>query len=787
MTEYLIMLVPGLIGAICFLQLKKEKKSWLKILGYTLVLDACSNIAIRVTLYMIGMHEFRLADMGLSFKIKYLVLGIVFACGMALMAWNVRNFRKGYGKQVLKTMFPATLFLIITYAVFTPSSLFLGNTEEFRVHYADILPIILGIALVMYLIVNGIALLIFGGRFLGNFSAFVFSIALGVYVQGNFLNPQFPTMDGTDLNWSVYQTQIVISSVFWIVCVVGCQALYVFGKTKAEKIMKYAAYFITAVQVVSLLTLILTSGQYDAVNYGYTKEGEFSVGTDENIIIFVVDCMDATALETHISEDEKFADKWRDFTFFSNAVSGGAPTIVAMPLLLTGIEYDPTYTSIEDYLGEVWKEADLYRDLEENEYDVRFYSDFESICGVNESIVDNIGVIERYYIGDYKRFADYLYKLTNLYTMPQVMKEEYWFATSEIQETITTPDDIYSINDVQFYQDLLKEEKIGTDYQKSLRVYHLYGVHLPYNMTENVERMPENTGTEKQQLKGVLKEVELYLDMLKASGVYEQSTIIVTGDHGQHQEGSLETNPGILIKKAYQEQDFSESTVPIHFRNVVATMASTFSPDYSAYGPSVYDITHESDVERYHTVDETVRKRAFAEELNEDVEEYSRYLVSEDAKDVGGYVLYEPDKINRLSYTLGDVIDFTQTGEYTDDIHYRVYKENGVGIASNELTLCFELEKDIERNLELHFVYADLYNESQTVEIYANGRKVEDAIYTKEQSGQEHVVVIPKECMEDTVLVLRMVFPNAVTPHQLDPNDPDTRVLSVAFETMYLK
>ena len=58
---------------------------------------------------------------------------------------------------------------------------------------------------------------------------------------------------------------------------------------------------------------------------------------------------------------------------------------------------------------------------------------------------------------------------------------------------------------------------------------------------------------------------------------------------------------------------------------------------------------------------------------------------------------------------------------------------------------------------------------------------------TKDGIGEDMVVTIPKDMIEDEELIIRMVFPNAVTPNQLDRNNPDRRVLSVAFASMWLQ
>ena len=61
------------------------------------------------------------------------------------------------------------------------------------------------------------------------------------------------------------------------------------------------------------------------------------------------------------------------------------------------------------------------------------------------------------------------------------------------------------------------------------------GPHAPYTINEYVERVSENQGTFMGQLKGSFRIVYEYLDQLKTLGKYEDSTIIVMGDHGERQ------------------------------------------------------------------------------------------------------------------------------------------------------------------------------------------------------------------------------------------------------------
>ena len=87
----------------------------------------------------------------------------------------------------------------------------------------------------------------------------------------------------------------------------------------------------------------------------------------------------------------------------------------------------------------------------------------------------------------------------------------------------------------------------------------------------------------------------------------------------------------------------------------------------------------------------------------------------------------------------------------------------------------------------MRFVYQKVYNDIQNVRVYAMGNRVAWLKCTTEACGTEQTVSIPEECIEDDIFVIRMVFPNAVTPHQLDVNDLDSRILSIGLEKMVIE
>lgn len=762
----------------------KNTPSLSKLAVYALFCTLSTNLIILAGLKCIGMQDFNLFQMSRSFKVKWLALEGILTLLLTYILKNILHLNRAHCKDILKRIFPSALFLSVTYAIYTPSSLFLSNIEEFSLHYIHVIPCILCMTVFLMAGVCLLALCMANQKTIGFYTSLIFAASLGIYVQSNFLNPKLPALDGIEINWMLYRKESRISLLFWLLCIILIPLSSLLWKDKTEKPIKYAAYFLSAMQLLSLPVLLFTNRLDESAHYDFTKTGEFSIGEENNILLFVVDTVQSNVMEEYLTSDAYDGIWLDDFTFFDNAVSGGAPTSVAFPLLLTGIEYDPSQ-SMEEYTSEIWEETPLYDDLNERNYDVRFYTGGHSITNYPDGMIANRTYNGGVGIGDYPEFGSKLYQLVNFYVMPQFLKDRFWMSTDDFRGSIAYSNNGYKLNDVQFYHDLQSVSGISSDYENALRLYHLCGVHKPYTMNENIETVEKDSVTEQQVLAGDMKIIQEYLTYLKKSGLYEASTIMILGDHGRHEANNIEDNPAVLIKLPQESHPLAHNSAPIHFRNIVATIAKTMMDDYSAYGPCVYDINENSDVERLHTVDSTIRSRIAVEEGYDESADYTRFFILGDARE-RIYQVWNPCNINHIEYTIGEPIDFTRDNEYAKEINYRLYKENNAATASNELSICFALDNYKKSDLALHFTYSGVYNETQKIRFYAGGSKVGNITCTQENAGEDHTITIPKAAVKDGMLTLRMVFPGAVTPNQLDRNNPDTRVLSVAFDSMLL-
>lgn len=139
-------------------------------------------------------------------------------------------------------------------------------------------------------------------------------------------------------------------------------------------------------------------------------------------------------------------------------------------------------------------------------------------------------------------------------------------------------------NQHQYYR-TLKERGLTLDVESNYFILqHLRGVHPPYNIDENGKSL--QNATLEQSAKGYFLMVEEYLRQMKDLGVYDNSTIIITADHGSGRD----TQIIYFIKEAGKRQDAMQiSTAPISNKDLIPTILASIGEDYSSFGKSIYD------------------------------------------------------------------------------------------------------------------------------------------------------------------------------------------------------
>lgn len=728
--------------------------------------------------------------------IRYTFTIIILATLIMATVKSIKNVRDKVKTDIMGGM-PAILALSSTLGFFLPSLLVLNNSKDFMIGLIELSIVTIPAVVIMLVFLLSIYIILPQETIRLRYSCLLTGITTGLYLQSNWINPKLPELDGRMVDWSRYRWSIIVNCAIWIIIIVLPQIIVKRKKISnlIKKGIRYVSIALIGVQLLVLIITVILPRDTVMPSIRLTKEGEFSLGKQKNVVIFVMDSLGSTNYEAAVSAHPDILNILDDFTYFSNEVAGGSYTDLGIPMLLTGVEYDPEYISYSDYLDDAWSTVDIYDKLVESGYDVRLYTDRRYITGVSADIIANaVSGGDRYFIEERLPFTKQLYKLTGYYAFPTIIKRFFWMNTTDIVKYIENGnEDLKGVEDILefdegvvfdddlFHREFVANNGVDVDYDKAYRVYHMVGPHEPYTLGSDGYTSPDGISDEAEQIAGCFRIVKEYLEDMKKKNIYDSATIIITADHGPAGiENGIQQNSCLLIKQSDTKHDYMENAAPVHVRNLISTIADETGLDYMKYGPRVWDIDSSSDVERLHTA-----RRASIGDVFPDIpqdQHSARFYIGGDATDVGSIRLMIGSERNRINYKMGDIIQFSDDSAYTKKLVDNLYYDKTGAIATNELFLNFELEGYSGGDLLLSFMADRVYNDTQRVRVYAEGERIATLDCKQADKDEPYTIVIPKEFIRNDFLPIRMVFPGAITPEMSQIDSMDNHLYSIHFD-----
>ena len=518
--------------------------------------------------------------------------------------------------QVREILFPV-LFLAVTVFICIPGIMFLTNSHEFLVKYIQALPCMLIPAAAVFAAGLGAGWLIRKkGTLCGVYIDLVFGFTMGMYIQSNILNSRLSQLDGTEMVWNDGSKMSLFSVAVWIACLALPHILRRLAEGAWRKICLYGSMLLIIMQTGSLVPLILSAPNDIGNSWALTKENEFELSANRNTVVFVVDTLDAQWAEKHVLSEPDLKEDLTDFTYFDNVVSGGAPTILGMPAMLTGEIYGKT-NEYREFIREANERNPLFADLKKAGVTIRMYTLLKYLDGTDLSLIDNaIRPEEEYRPADPVQFAKSLYKLTAFIGMPYPLKKHFVVYTGVLTNNaklVNTSDEGYVLDDPQFYRDFTARGITLSDRDAVFALYHLKGAHGPYTMDENAQGVPEGDSDLKKQIRGSMKIISEFIAEMKEKDLYDRSTIIITADHGGV---ALYQNPAVFVKAAGERHPFRTNSAPLTFRNLRATFAASLAAETGEeYGEGMFDVDEAAEVPaRRHTYAAVLHKRVFPDQ-----------------------------------------------------------------------------------------------------------------------------------------------------------------------------
>ncbi len=526
----------------------------------------------------------------------------------------------GVDKNKLITSLLAGFTLPFVLCICSTLNVFFTNADEFYFSPADFMGFYTLIGLGAFAVITLLLLLTKG--LLRNILFSLFS-GLGVmaFVQTMITTLSFKGLPGDGNVAPSPQWANVLNFCLWVIAI-GAAIWFGSLTNKAEKGRTVLSFLLILVLVMQTFTVVPSAITYasskssdegtvptdGSVSYLTTKD-MFQLSKKKNVVVFLVDRFDSYYFDELVNTDSHFFDDFDGFTYYADNISTYPRTYPATTSILTGVDNDFSGTRLE-YFEKAYGESTFLRDLKDNNFKINLYiPDYYAYqsASVFKDTVSNVSTASGYTVVSEDALRWEMFNLSSYFWAPEIFKNNS--VSSKTFASIVRPDGEakkYEMNDPAFYDEYQAQpDGVYTQNdQNTFSLYHLRGCHYPYNMDENCNPVEDNTVTSFQQNSGVFKIIREYIQDMKDLGIYEDSTIIITGDHAMLSSDTADLdNPfitALLVKQSGQSgTPMSTSYAPVCQDNMFAEIVKSANiKTNNDYGTAYSDIPEDATLTR---------------------------------------------------------------------------------------------------------------------------------------------------------------------------------------------
>lgn len=474
-------------------------------------------------------------------------------------------------------------FLMFVYA---PLELYITNISEFWVKLSELVfPIV---ALFFLSFIGLTAALIISRLINENFYsvclAIGFSLLLGAYIQGNFLVKNLPSMDGLNFVWSDYPLERLKSVLAFVLPLIILIIILIKIKSeKFKKIVSVASTCFIILFVITLTTLFITTDTKKSDAVIATVSDEFKMSSDQNLVMLVLDTVNCEDFEKALKNDPEYEETFDGFTFFDNALAAYPHTKHAVPIILSGKWYknDSNFT---EYQIDAINNSPVFTTLAEQKYHTGLYEKSTFVLPKEscEVKLDNYSSVKVAY--DSSAIYQFVIKLGGVKFFPWDMKNYCWYLEgySQYFQKFESDTESFKWEDDLFYSEISERNPITVVNEKCARIIHLQGAHFPFAFDKELNKI--TSGSYEQNIEACYTLVKKYINRLKESSVYDNSAIVILGDHGYNgvTDGTYDSlkgrmNPLLMVKGVNEKHNIGFSDAPVSYEDIADSIKNLLS------------------------------------------------------------------------------------------------------------------------------------------------------------------------------------------------------------------
>lgn len=541
-------------------------------------------------------------------------------------------------RQALQAL-PLCLFFALTLTLFAATQMVCDNQEEFWFTWAQMAPGVVQVGLWVWGALT-LLLAVLPRRAFPWGQGVLLGLGVAALLQGNGLNADYGALNGQAIAWGEYTVYGLINTALWAGILFICLSL--------RQWKRFGALCV-------VLPCLLAVGEGGWIAYRaaqaptpqtetyLSQAGLYTVGTEENLLVLVLDSVDADQFAQALAEDPDLSRRLEGFTWYRNAMGLSDPTKYGLPALLTG----QAYTQPVDYAGFIaaaYADAPLYTMLAGDVWDARFFTDSRYVS-LDAGVVDNLAR-EELAVNDPAGLTRDLLRLCAFRYAPHFLKSQLWmYSNVFLPYAQAQGEPVYEVTDPAF-DARLREEGLEATVERAFRLIHLTGMHPPYTMDADCQYQAQGV-TAQEQMRGCLRLAEDYLEQLRALGVYDRSAVLILADHGT----DTVHRPLLLLKRPGDTGEMAVNDAPVSYADLPATYVALLTGAQA--GTELWSIPQGQAHTRlyYH---ESSRNNAF------NLYEYSTQALSPSWEELipTGRVFHGDSLEAAAPYTLGETLYF---------------------------------------------------------------------------------------------------------------------------------
>lgn len=454
----------------------------------------------------------------------------------------------------------------------------------------------------------------------------IFALLIASYIQQLLLNGLLFLMDGEQIQ--VGYGQKILNLGIWGLIFIVVFAMRHFIKKEWLNVVGFLSVAVTIMQFSGGISLMISNIEHlnaknDLSDY-FSTDGLYEVAADENVIVFVLDKYDEEYMEQVLEVEPDFLKPLEGFTYYPDTVSQFSRTYPSITYMLSNHTFFdlPENSNYSDW---AFDNCFFWKQLDKQGYTSYFFEEEAGFIGGNAKKNAANYVSDGKCIEEKKSIIGCIrsmHMMSCFRTMPYIIKDYYSYTAEGINDLIIKnrvwEEMPYIVDDAQIKYNLDREGlSIGND-KKAFRFIHMFGAHPPYSLNRNGERVKESKELYLEQYMGSLQIVYCYLEKLRDIGKYEDSTIIITADHGENfeSENILPENVNIILfikPKGVSEGELNYSDTYASQDDILPTLAGVLNigtDDFKTGINLLSDEANNKTRERYHyfhVVEDTVQ------------------------------------------------------------------------------------------------------------------------------------------------------------------------------------